>query len=163
MIENLRPIAPAVRQRRGVAAYLCLLGVQTVGAALALMHGVPIYRQLTGDFTNYQRQPGILWWAAAAVLLIQSAYWLRARLQPALPSGGHMVLGTVAFFVARLNFVFASSTFAVVFLVRYEQLNPTLPRILLVLLLLFSLFCYTLELERLAKALQTTGSETKNL
>ena len=156
MIENLRPIAPPVRQRRRQGLYLFLVAAQTAGAAIVLVNGVPIYRQLVRDFSKHEPEPGILWWAVAAVALIQFAYWLRVWLQPSLPQSRHVVIGHLAYFVARLSFVFTSSTFAVVFLARYDQLNPSLPRTLVVLAMLFSLFCYTLELERLAKALHGT-------
>ena len=68
--------------------------------------------------------------------------------------GAHIVAGHLAGFVARLSFILASSTFAVMFFVRFEQLSLPPHRILMVLALLFSLFCYTLELERLARAIQ---------
>jgi hypothetical protein len=55
--------------------------------------------------------------------------------------------------VARLSFILASSTFAIMFLVRFEQLVLSPRRITLVLALLFSMFCYTLELDRLARSL----------
>jgi hypothetical protein len=44
----------------------------------------------------------------------------------------------------------------VFFLLRCEQLSLPLHRIIMVLVLLFSLFCYTLALEQLGKVLQTT-------
>jgi len=64
----------------------------------------------------------------------------------------------LAFFVARLSFIFASASFTVIFFARFDQLSPPPHRILIVLALLFSFFCYTLELERLAKALSPPGS-----
>ena len=154
--ENSRPMVLAAGTRPGLALYLTLFAVQTAGAAIAFINGVPIYRQMVGDFAKHQPQPGILWWAVAAVALIQGAYWLRVRLRLPLPRGGHVVVGHLASFVARLSFILASSTFAVMFFVRFEQLPLPLHRILMLLALLFSLFCYTLELERLAKALHGT-------
>ena len=69
------------------------------------------------------------------------------------------MVGHLAAFVARLSFILASSTFAVMFFVRFDQLSLPLHRILLVVALLFSLFCWTLELERLAKALHGAGEK----
>jgi len=135
---------------------LLLLTAQTVGAAIILVNGMPVYRQMVGDFPNHQPHPGILWWAVVAVIIIQAAYWLRVRLQPPLPWRAHVVIGHLAFFVARLSFIFASSTFTVIFFARFDQLSLPPHRIAMVLALLFSLFCYTLELERLARALQGT-------
>jgi hypothetical protein len=138
--------------------YLLLLCVQTIGAVVVFINGVPIYRQMTGDFSRHEPNPGVLWWAVVAVILIQFAYWLRVRLQPPLPQKGHIFVGHVASFIARLSFILASSTFSAVFLVRFEQLSLPPQRIVMLLVILFSLFCYTLELERLAKALYGTPS-----
>lgn len=143
-----------VRSRLRLLPYLLLLAVQTIGAFIVLANGVPIYRQMVGDFAKLEQHPGILWWAVAAVALIQAAYWFRVWSQPPMPPGGLLFLGHVAQFAARLSFILASSTFTVVFLARFEQLSLPPQRILMVLALLFSLFCYSLELERLGKALQ---------
>lgn len=140
--------------------YSLLLGIQSVGAVFVYSNGVPIYRQMVGDFDNYQRESGILLWEAAAVALLQSGYWLRIRVQPTMPAGGHVFLGHVAYFGARLNFAFASASFTVMFLVRFNQLAMPPHRMVVILALLFSMFCYTLELERLAKALRGDEANT---
>lgn len=152
--------AAAAETGSGLGTYFLLLAVQTAGAVMVLMNGVPIYRQIAGDFSRHQPQPGILWWAVAAVALIQIAYWIRVRLQPSLPPRGHVVIGHLAAFVARLSFILASSTFTVFFFVRFEQLSLSPQRIVMILALLFSMFCWTLELERLARAIQ--GAEGKS-
>ncbi len=138
--------------------YPLLLAGQTAGAVMVLANGVPIYRRIVGDTNRLEPHPEILWWAVAAVSLIQFCYWLRVRLKPALPRGGFPVFGHLAQFAARLSFVFASSTFSVVFLARFDQLSLPPHRIAMVLMLLFSMFCWTLELERLARALNGTES-----
>lgn len=148
--ESGRRVASATRG--GLGLYFVLLLVQTTGAAIVMINGLPIYRQMIGDVSKHQPQPGILWWAGAAVALIQVAYWVRVRLRPPLPHGGRILMGRLAGFVARLSFVFAGSTFALVFLLRFEQLSLPPDRSLMLLALLF---CWTLELERLAKALYT--------
>lgn len=136
--------------------YPFLLAVQTAGAAMVLVNGVPVYRQITTDFAHHQPRPGILWWAVAAVALMQVGYWLRVRLQPPMPASSHVLIAHLAAFVARLSFILASSTFTIVFFVRFEQLSLPPRRILMMLVILFSMFCWTSELERLAKALQGT-------
>jgi hypothetical protein len=154
--ENSNQVSPSQATRTGLGLYLFLLAVQTAGAVIVLVNGVPIYRQMVGDFSKPRPHPGILYWAVGAVALIQGAYWFRVRIQPAMPPGGYIFFGHIAQFAARLSFILASSTFAVVFLARFEQLSLPLHRILMVLALLFSLFCFSLELERLGKALQET-------
>jgi hypothetical protein len=143
----------------GPRLYLWLLALQTAGAALVLEKGVPIYRQMMAGPDQLPPHVGPLWWAIAAVALIQTGYWVRIWLQPPLPRGGHVVIGHVAGFVARVSFIFASSMFTVVFLLRFDQLPLPPHRVVMILLLLFSLYCWTLELERLARALH--GHETK--
>jgi hypothetical protein len=155
-----RPVAPLRPPRSGVGLYFLLLAVQTAGAAIILGNGVPIYRQLARDFARHQPQPGILWWEVAGVALIQTGYWLRPRLQLGPPQVCHVFISHLAGFVARLTFILASSTFALMFFVRFDQLPLTPPRIVMVLALLFSMFCYTLELERLAKAFQGPEGKT---
>jgi hypothetical protein len=137
-----------------------LLLVQTTGAAIVIVNGVPIYRQMVGEFSRHQPEPGVIWWAVAAVALIQVAYWIRVRLQPPLPRRGHVVIGHFAAFTARLSFILVSSAFAVVFLLRFEELSLPPRRFVLILALLFSMFCWTLELERLARALQNTEAKS---
>ncbi len=152
-------VARETEKKQGAGTYFFLFGLQTVGMAMVFFKGVPIYRQLARDFAGHQPQPSILWWAAAAVGLIQAAYWARMRLQVSPSLVRQVLAGHLVSFAARLTFILASSTFGVMFLVRFDQLSLSPQRILMLLLLLFSVFCYTLELERLAKAFQ--GAEIK--
>ncbi|MEK7779880.1 MAG: hypothetical protein AAB370_00095 [Verrucomicrobiota bacterium] len=149
-------IIPPNRCASRPKVYWVLLALQTVGAVIVLGNGVPFYRQLVSDFENHQPLTGIIWWAVASGLVMQIAYWLRVWLQPPLPTSGYVVLGHLTAFVARLSFILASSTFSVVFFLRFEQLSLPPHRVFLMLVVLFSLFCWSLELERLAKALQAT-------
>jgi hypothetical protein len=146
-------IAKVVTEPGSPAKYLMFVAVQTVGFGIVMANSAPIYRQMAGDFSKHQPQPGILWWAVAAVILIQTAYWLRVRLQPALPRGGNVVLAHLVLFIGRLSFILGSSTFTVMFLVRFAELSLPPQRVLMVLALLFSMFCFTLELEQLGRAL----------
>ena len=140
------------------AKYFAFVTVQTVGFGIVMVNGVPLYRQMASDFSKHQPQRGILWWALAAVVLIQTAYWLRVRLQPARPRGGNVVLAHLISFVGRLSFILGSSTFTVMFLVRFEELSLPPHRVLMLLALLFSLFCFSLELEQLGSALGRPGA-----
>jgi hypothetical protein len=149
-------VQSAGKGRHGPSIYGLLIGVQKLGAVLVFANAVPIYRRMAGDFAGHKPEPGLLWWALAAVLLIQGGYWARIRLSPALPRWGNVVLGHLVHFGARLSFVFASSAFALMFFVRFDNRSMPPRRIAMVLLLLFSMLCYMLELERLAKALRGT-------
>ena len=146
----------SVPQRAGVGLYVALLSVQLAGVVMLLMNMIPLYRLMVLDFANY-RPDSRPWWAGAGMWLIQTAYWLRVRLHPVLPLMRSVVLGHIVAFVARLGFVSVTAGFTVMFLNRFESLRdmnyPPL-RALVVLLIFFSLFCSTLELELLAKAFQ---------
>ena len=152
---NVRP------KGRELRLYWALLSVQLAGVVILLVNMVPLYRLMVLDFTNY-RPDSRPWWAAAGMLLIQTAYWLHVRLHPPLPQTRSVLLGHIVAFVARLGFVAVTSAFSVMFLNRFEALRdlnyPPL-RALVVLMIFFSLFCWTLELERLAKALQESNHE----
>ena len=62
------------------------------------------------------------------------------------------MLGHAIQFLGRLSFVFIGGLFGVVFFTRFEQLEFSIWKILFLLAVLFSLFCYTLDLDRLGKA-----------
>lgn len=149
-------IPPVSQTPDGLGRYLLLVAVQTAGAAIILWNGLPIYRQIVTDFSKHEPRPEILWWAVAAVVMIQGAYWLRVRIRPPLPKRRLLFVGHLSSFAARLSFIFASSSFTVIFLVRFDDLHLTVARVGMLLALLFSMFCYSLELDRLAKALQET-------
>ena len=62
------------------------------------------------------------------------------------------MLGHAIQFLGRLSFVFIGGMFSVVFFTRFEELEFSIWKALFLLAVLFSLFCYTLDLDRLAKA-----------
>lgn len=152
MSSATRPSKPP-GSRSGV--YGLLFAIQTVGALIVLANGVPFYQRLESDFANHQPHSGIIWWAVASCLLIQGGYWLRVWLRPPFPSFRNIVLGHVISFIAQLSFILASSTFAAVFFVYFDKMSLPFHRICMMILLLFSLFCWSQELERLAKILQS--------
>ena len=67
--------------------------------------------------------------------------------------GHNLLLGHVILFLSRLNFIFAAAVFSAVYLVRFNELEISLWVFVLLSGVLFSIFCYTLELERLGRAL----------
>jgi hypothetical protein len=63
------------------------------------------------------------------------------------------LLGHVILFLSRLNFIFAAAVFSGVYLVRFNQVQISPLGFVWLSAALFSIFCYTLELERLGRAL----------
>ncbi|CAM5415569.1 hypothetical protein AFEL58S_02261 [Afipia felis] len=89
----------------------------------------------------------------------QATYWYRLK-NVRIPEWRSVALGHFFGFAGRLSFVFGGALFSLFFLRHAPQvrLNENaivlLPRIAMLLASLFSLYCYSLELERLANTLQ---------
>ncbi len=132
--------------------YWLLFLVQTLGAIVILSIGVPYYRQAL--LRTEARQPiGIFLLVSTCVVVIQASYWLGFRGFPASRLGGQPVFGHILIFVSRLCFVFVSSLFCVVYFVRFGEIDARPGGFVLLTFVLFSLFCYARELERLGTAL----------
>src|SRR5437899_6260055 len=129
-----------------------LFTAESAGALIILWNGVPIHRRLLMGHTAQQADPRFFALCAVAVLLIQSAYWIRLRCFPPLRFNRRLVMGHAIQFLGRLSFVFIGGLFGVVFFTRFEELEFSIWKVLFLLALLFSLFCYTLDLDRLGKA-----------
>lgn len=148
-------------RRNGPWIYPLLLAVQTVGAAIILWNGIPIYRQIVADASQHTPKPETLILAVVAVMLIQGAYWLRQRLELPLPQQGNSLLGHLVLFLARLSLIFATAMFSVVFFLQPEGLQISSSRVVALVAVLFSMFCYTLELERLGRALYRSEAKAE--
>ena len=136
-----------------------LFTAESAGALIILWNGVPIHRRLLLGHTAQQADPSVFVLGAVAVILIQSAYWIRLRCFPPLRFKRQLVLGHAIQFLGRLSFVFIGGMFSVVFFTRIEELEFSIWKVLFLLVVLFSLFCYTLDLDRLAKAFSETMAE----
>jgi hypothetical protein len=128
-----------------------LLVLELCGATVVLWHGVPIYRELLAG--NFNRaEPLVRLWVTVATALIQIGYWLR-YLHQASPSVPRRVLiGHALMFLARLNLIFTGGVFSAVFFVRFDQVKFSLSGTGLLFLVLFSMFCVTLDVERIGAA-----------
>jgi len=132
--------------------YPLLLAIEAAGAITILWHGVPIYRSLLEDTFVQQAHGSVVGWAIAGIVLIQAPYWLSIfKVFPSLVVPQHIFAGHVVSFLARLNFVFVSGLFAAVVFARGPDLEVVPWRALVLAAVLFSMFCFSLELERLAK------------
>jgi hypothetical protein len=133
--------------------YPVLLALQTSGAVLAYWKGLPLYREAVNDPAIYEARTDTRVWSLCAIVLIQAGFWICYRVRPALPRFVRPVLGQVVQFLALLVFTLATSVFGFVFLM--QKLATRMPAVgyVLTLMLLFSLFCYRQELQRLGKHL----------
>ncbi len=131
--------------------YWLLLALQVVGAAIIASEGVPMYRSFLPGRDIAPVDAELLAVVLFAVLLMQVPYWiatLKVFSHAAIPKS--LIGGHLAFFVARLNFILASSLFVVIVFVRRADIE-FIWRALTLFAVLFAIFCFSLELERLGR------------
>lgn len=133
----------------GLRYWACFSSL-TAGALVLLWNGVPMYRKfLSGDPDPGHR---VVLWALGVLLLIQPAFWMVRSIRPAV-SSRWVVAGHVVLFFGRMTFVFVSGVFSAVFYSRMGTMEVTPWRTGLLVAVLFSMFCVTLEVERLGQAM----------
>jgi len=132
--------------------YPFLLASEVAGAVAILWHGVPIYRSLLEKTFIDPVDGTVVGWAISGIVLIQAPYWLSTfKVFPLLKVARHIFAGHALAFLARLNFVFVSGLFASLVYARGPDIEFVAWRAIMLAAVLFSMFCFSLELERLAK------------
>jgi hypothetical protein len=150
--DSDKSITGSERNPGGRWLYPLLLAFQTSGVIVMYWERLPVLRQLIQDGAVFAI-PETPVWSLVAVALIQVGYWVGYRLRPTQPTYVNPLLGHFVLFVARLVFLLGSAAFSLLFIVNTPSDAIPVFRYLLLLTMLFSLFCYTLELERLGKSL----------
>lgn len=151
-----------VIERRPASAYCLLLLAQSLAVAWLFWFVIPIFRQfVTGagnaQDLNWRDELGI----TAAAVTLQTLYWTRLHLVPVWAPVRSVLAGHVVKFASRASFFFAGAFFSTIFFRHIPELDALPPvgqgmaRVTLVLVLLFTLYCYSLELERLGSALES--------
>src|SRR6266516_2305742 len=135
-----------------IASNWSLFAAETAGALTILWQGVPIYRRLLMGVTNEQACANVCLWVSIGMAVIQVSYWIRLRCFPPPRFSRQLVLGHAIRFLGRLSFVFIGGMFGVVFFTRFEELEFSVWKVSVLLAVLFSMYCYALELERIGKA-----------
>jgi hypothetical protein len=133
--------------------YPLLLAMQTLGVLTLYRNGLPWYRDLLADPSVYEPRKDTWIWALSAIALLQVGYWVCYRVRPPLPRITNVILGHVVLFISRLSFLLATTVFSFVFFA--QKLASKMPpsRYVLMIVGLFSLFCYMQELQRFGKCL----------
>jgi len=116
-----------------------------------LWRSIPLYRQflLEEHWDAADVRSLMITWICIAA--IQLAHWLstahiRYVRVPRVNLAGQLLL-----FLGRLNFGFVGAVFATVFYVKFPYVDVNLWRIAALVILLFTMFCYSLDLERLGR------------
>jgi hypothetical protein len=132
--------------------YPFLLAIEVAGAVIILWHGLPIYRSLLAKTFVERADDTVVGWAIAGIVLIQAPYWLSTfKVFPSLAVSPHIFAAHALAFLSRLNFVFVSGLFASLVYTRGPEIEFVPWRALMLAAVLFSMFCFSLELERLSR------------
>jgi hypothetical protein len=142
------------------ATYLLLFAVQMFGADFVVWDALPAFKQLVlkpGEQLVSTRYDGL--GIIAVLCVMQFAYWYR-YLRVAIPfRGPKLFLSHVFLFLGRLSFIFGSALFSIVLFRHLPELSFDVDiflfgrRAVVLIVSLFALFCFSLELERLGAAL----------
>ena len=82
---------------------------------------------------------------------MQIAYWVSYHVDPPLPQFNNALIGHAILFLARMSFVLSTSVFGFVFVAQRPEFEIHIFEYLVILLGLFSLYCYVRDLERLGR------------
>lgn len=133
--------------------YLLLFGLQTIGALIILRYALPLYQAAVADPAAHRASAAPVIWGSTAAVLIQVGFWIRHRLQPPLPQFRNALIGYLIMFLSRMSFLLGTAIFGFVFITQRPEFHIPASRYFLTLAGLFSYFCYTQEVDRLAKNL----------
>lgn len=146
---------------RGPGAYVGLLVLQTVAASSLFWADLPIFlRMVSRPGRPLELETWRLAIVAGGVAVLQCCYWIRLRRVAVHVPFENIFVGHLIVFASRVSFFFGGVLFSMTFfrhLPELEVLPPigqVLAKGLAILAILFSLFCYALELERLGKAIE---------
>lgn len=145
---------------REKAIYLLLFAVQSCGSAFIVWNDLPAFTQLLrSPGQQLAEVPYDSYEMVVILIAMQVAYWYRL-MNVAVPFvGPRLALSHIFLFLGRLSFIFGSGLFSIVLFRHLPALDPDVDMLLaarrgvLLVVSLFALFCTTLELERLGKAL----------
>lgn len=150
---------PASRLR-----FRLLFAAETAAVAALLWASAPIYRAIMAapgqQLADIPSSPFLI---IAGLVVFHAAYWYRLSRVPIAVGTRSLFLSHLVLFAGRLCFVFGGSMFALVVFRHFPDMseigNPVrlISRGLAMLAVLFSLFCYALEVERVGAALHPNG------
>lgn len=133
--------------------YLVCSLVETVGVALVLWDGIPLFRHLIRfepSGTAVDEKIMVL-----AIVMILTPYWACLRHDPPFDLPRQQLLGHVFLLINRLVFIFASGVFSLVVYRYWDVLDPSFFKTSLMMAVLFAVFCFSRHLERIGNLLNS--------
>ncbi|MGO4735060.1 hypothetical protein AB4099_00840 [Bosea sp. 2KB_26] len=151
---------------RNSRRYLVLLLVQTLCAIVVLSNMRGIFLLLIDNIgTVVTASLGGASQMMLAVVIGQACYWWRLRHVTIPASYRGLVIGHLVSFAARIGFIFGGALFSLYYLRHVPVLDlgylDLSWRGALLIAVIFALYCYTLELERLGNAMQVRAMQAK--
>ena len=133
--------------------YVIFFVVEIAGMIMILWDGIPIFRQLVQfqQITTGRTQIILL----IAVAFVQFTYWKRLRHDPPFDLPQQQLVAHIILFISRLSFIFASSIFSFVVYRYSDVFQLSFDRSLLMMAVLFSVFCFTRHLEKIGNLMLT--------
>ena len=149
------------------AIYLGLLAIQTAAATFLFWLIFPLFSQMITQLGEPQQVSLLVQIEIVlGTLILHCAYWARYRWIAITTPFRSPILGHLLQFAGRTSFFFGGALFSAVFFRHVPALAalPTLDQALfkgfMVFWVLFALFCYSLELDRLGKAIEEPPKQT---
>ena len=146
--------------RSTAIAYAALLLAQTLIAGLLFWIMIPIFQQMTlhvGETLDIGTDTVVA--VVGGAIVLQCCYWARFFWVPVPTPFRSDVVAHLLMFASRTSFFFAGALYSAVFFRHLPALDGFPPvaegfaRITALFGCLFALFCYSLELERLGRAI----------
>ncbi|MBY5834342.1 hypothetical protein ELH53_11600 [Rhizobium ruizarguesonis] len=148
------------QKSQSTLVYLMLLVAQSASAFFLFWQVFPIFRSVV---TNLGARQDIDLSTQIAIvvtaIILHACYWTRLHWADMEAPFHGVFVGHVLLFASRLNFLFSGALFSAVFFRHLPELaslppfGEALVQALSIAAVLFGLFCYSLELERLGKAI----------
>ncbi|WP_426129492.1 hypothetical protein [Pararhizobium sp. PWRC1-1] len=156
-----------MRWRSSGWAYATLLAGQTAAASALFVIVFPLFRQVVthlGERQELDFSQQVLIIIFASVL--HGLYWVRFKWVAVVAPFHNIFAAHLCSFASRVSFFFGGALFSVLFFRHLPEIDALMPvgqtfiRTVYVLMVLFGLFCYSQELDRLAKAIEDPTSST---
>ena len=129
----------------------------------------PIFQQVVARSGQPQSVPAsTVIPVVTAALVLQACYWRRYRRVAIWAPVRNAFVGHLLLFAGRASFFFGGAMFSAIFFRHLPQLDALPPlgqglaKLVVFMTVLFSLFCYALEVERLGREVENGSSHAAN-
>ena len=146
---------------RNRVLFWCLFVVQVAGVLVILWEGLPVYwRLLSGKNGSATLNDFLV--AGSTTVVMQLAYWLAYPLQRGLQFRRSVFVGHVLLWFGELSYFFPHALAALILFDRFkelEELEFVPERMVVLIAILFAVYCFKHQLETLGDAIIGNESE----